>query len=314
MLKIDAGMGRSRWGAALLAVAIAGCGGKAGGNHPGTMDNAAPGGSGGTTATAGPTDSDDLAGSNATAGVGAAAGSIGVGGSSAEIGGSASGGSGGNLPNGLTECPMREPLATSVAVSDVSGRTEQGTNGKVRVTVTKLEEQAPSELGVPADLKARHYILRGPTQDWGLSATISGLTRELIKEGDVLDFQLETSIGYIPFSRAINQVFGLFTPEGELLLFGADTTGNAPVPDLSFLGLEVSDGGIACGSGDTCRYAAHAAHFSASGTELDLQPGEAGAIGNLWVRAHTFHTPLPLGNCDDSGHSIIVGVKGAVAR
>jgi hypothetical protein len=304
---MDACIGWGRWGAALLAVAVAGCSGKAGGNAPGAMDNAAPGGSGGTTATPGPTDSHDIAGSNATAGVGAAAGSIGVGGSSAETGGS-----GGGLAAGLTQCPARG-WSASVDVTDVSGRTDQGTNGKVRVTVTKVEEQAPSELGAPPELKVRHYVLRGPTKDWGLRATIPGLTSELFKEGDVLDFQLETSVGYIPFSRAINQVFGLFAPEGELLLFGADTTGIAPVPDLSFLGFDVSDAGAACKTGDPsiqpCRYAEHAAHFSAPTTELDLQPGESGTIGNLSVLVQTFHTVLPSGGCDDSGRSVFVGVR-----
>jgi hypothetical protein len=142
-----------------------------------------------------------------------------------------------------------------------------------------------------------------------VSAAPPGLTTELVKEGDVLDLQLETSFSYIPFSRAINQVFGLFTPEGELLLFGADITGDAPLPDLSFLGLEVSDGGMACGSGDTCRYAEHTAHFSASSTELDLQPGETGAIGDLSVSVATFQTVLPSGNCDASAHSVFVGVR-----
>lgn len=302
----------------MLAVALAGCGGKAGADKAGAMDNAAPGGAGGTTATPDANDSGDyVAGSSATAGVGAAAGSIGIGGSIAEIGGSGTGGSYSNLPEGLSQCSASEPQPASIDVTDVSGRAEQGTNGKVRVTVTKVEEHAPSELGAPADLKARRYVLRGPTQDWGLDATIPGLASELIKEGDVLDFQLETSVGYIPFTRATNQVVGLFTVEGELLLFGADTVGQEPVPDLSFLGLEVSDGGTVCGLGQSvCAYAVHSAHLRAPGMdlELDLQPGDSSAMGNLWVRVQTFHTVLPTSNCDDSGHSVIVGAKGTVTR
>jgi hypothetical protein len=309
MLRLDARVGRGRWGAALLAVTLAGCGGKAGGDRTAAMDSTAPGGAGGTTATP-----DDVAGSSEIAGVGAAAGSIGIGGSITEIGGSGTGGSNNGLPNGLTQCPVHDPQPASIDVTDASGRAEEGTNGKVRVTVTKLEEHDPSEVGVPAGLKARHYVLRGPTQDWGLSATIPGLTSELIKEGDVLDFQLETSDGYIPLSRVTNQVFGLFAPEGELLLFGADTTGD-PVPDLSFLGLDVSDGGTVCGlGGDICRYAVHSAHLSAPGMELDLQPGDSGAFGNLWVRVQTFQSVLRSGNCDGSGRSVIVGAKGTVTR
>jgi hypothetical protein len=314
MLTLDASPRWNRWGAALLAVAVAGCGGKAGGNHAEAQGNEA--GTAGTTI-GGTGGGDDVGGSSASSGVGAAAGSIGVGGSSAEVGGSATGGSGGGLAEGLTQCPARG-WSASVDVTDASGRTEQGTNGKVRVTVTKLEEQAPSELGAPPELKVRSYVLRGPTKDWGLRATIPGLTGDLIKEGDVLDFQLETSPGYIPFTRWTNQVFGLFAPEGELLLFGADTRGHDPVPDLSFLGLEVSDGGAACRTGadsvQACRYAAHTAHFSAPATELDLQPGESGTIGNLSVLVQTFSTILPSGGCDDSGRSIIVGAKAAAAQ
>ena len=305
MLTLDVSPRWSRWGAVLLAVVVAGCGGKAGRDHAESQGNEA--GKAGTMI-GGTGSGDDVGGSSASSGVVAAAGGNVIGGSSAATGGS---GSGGGLPEGLTECPARESLGIYVQVNDLHGRAEQGTNGKVRVEVTKVEELASSEMGAPEDLAARRYVLRGPTQDWELVAAIPGLTSELISEGSVLDFQLETSPGYIPLGHTTNQVFGLFTVQGgDLLVFGADITNKDPLPDLSFLGLDVKSGGSACGYGGShCRYAVHTAHFSASGAKLDLQPGKVGKLGDFLVSVETFQSLLPLNNCDASGRSVIVGAE-----
>jgi len=258
--------------------------------------------------TPGGTSIDDVPTSNTTGGVAPSYGG-GIGGI---------GGIGGGLPGGLTECPAGG-LFASAEVSDLAGSAKEGTNGKVRVTVTKLDEERPYELQAPADLQTRHIVLHGAAQEWRLDATIPGLTSELIKVGDVLDFQMEISAGYIPLNKVLNQVFGLFTPERELLLFGAHTVGYTPTPDLSFLGLDVSDGGVACGRGSYggfgCQYAVHNAHFSAPGMELDLRPGHAGQLGNLLVGVEAYQAVLSnSGTCDDSGRSLIVGVKTAATN
>jgi hypothetical protein len=204
---------------------------------------------------------------------------------------------------------------------DLNGRATVGTNGKVRVTVTKITEVAPDEPQAPADLKTRDYVLRGATQDWKVGVSIPGLTSELIKVGDALDFQLEASPGFVPLVSITNQAFGLFAPEGELLVFGAATFGFTPMPNLTFLGLNVSDGGTVCGTGGGagygCSYAAMSTHFSAPGGELDLQPGQSGQIQGLLIGVQEFHHVVApvvanAGGCEDTGRSLIVGVKTAV--
>jgi hypothetical protein len=231
-------------------------------------------------------------------------------GGTTNVGGS-NGGVGGGLPDGLTACPADKSFAfASAQVSDASGISEEATQGKVRVTVTKLELLRPAETEAPAELTARHLVLHGAAQDWTLEATIPGLSSELIKEGDELDFQLETSLGYIPLSRAINQAFGLFSPDGELLMFAAQTVGRAPTPDLSFVGLDVSDAGVWCGLGFGCEYEAHTARFSAAGVELDVRPGHTGPLGDLLIGVQDYQTVISnSGNCDDSGRSFMFGVR-----
>lgn len=277
----------------LVAAALAGCGGQsAAGNHD-AGDSVA--GSGSST----PADPGGTGGSGGTAANGE----------------SNTGAVGGRDPNALVECAAAN-LFASADVSDDLGVTEQGTNGKVRVTVTKLEEGRPSALEAPANLSARHYVLKGDSKEWQLDVTIPSLESELIQVGDELDFQLETSLGFIPFTHAVNQVFGLFAPDGGLLVFGAKMTGFAPLPELSFLGLEVSDGGVACGrtpnAGVGCHYQVHSAHFISPQAQLDLAPGETGQLGQLVIGVQDYaaiRSGSNSGACEDTGRSLMVGAK-----
>ena len=286
----------------VTALALVGCGGRAnageGAGMAGEHSLANQGGLGGspTRSTPGGSATADVPASNPTGGT-------------TNLGGS-NGGVGGGLPNGLMACPADNSFAfASAQVSDASGISEEATQGKVRVTVTTVDVLRPAETEAPAELTALHLVLHGAALDWTLEATIPGLTSELIKEGDELDFQLETSLGYIPLSRAINQAFGLFSPGGELLMFAAHTVGYTPTPDLSFLGLEVSDGGKWCGLGFGCQYEAHTARFSAAGVELDVRPGHTGQLENLLIGVQDYQTVISnSGNCDDSGRSFMFGV------
>lgn len=279
-----------------VAFALAGCGGQA---NEGSGDA-------------------DSTGSTAITDQGGSAGSATPGGTSnANVPATTIGGSGG-FPGGLAACEQTEALSASAKISDADGPAKAGTDGKQRVTVAKLEE-APLYENAPAARTTLHYTLHGATQDWSLDATVPGLTSQLIKVGDVLDFQLETSPGYIPLTQAYNQVLGLFSTDGELLLFGADMIGYTLSPDLSFLDLEVSDSGEACGSGSTdgggCQYKVSTAHFSGAGTGLDLQPGQTGQLGNLLIGLQTYRAVVGSGGaCDDSGRSTMAGVRNVLTN
>jgi len=227
------------------------------------------------------------------------------------------GGGGSGSVEGLPACKQPELLSASASISDADGAAKAGTGGKLRVTVTKVEQE-PASNDAQAAPTTLHYTLQGAAQSWRLDATLPGLASDLIKEGDVLDFQLETSPGYIPLTQIYNQGFGLFTTDGELLLFGSHMFGHDVLPDLAFLGLEVSDSGQACGSGSVegggCQYRVSTAHFSSAGHVLDLQPGHAGQLGNLFVEVEAYQVVVGSGGaCDDSGRSTMVGVKMAAA-
>lgn len=342
MMTHAAGNRRGQWGLSLLAVlGLAGCGGEAGrhdaaGNSAETSQGKPSGAATGSGPSTQPgvtqgSDTPTVGGSTATS-VGDSGGSAGpgvtyLGGSGGEYVGGASGGyigggSGGGYVGGgsggvgsATSGPACSDakLFASAEVTDVAGEAREGTNGKVRVTVTKVEEAAAYPTAAPADLKTRNYVLRGPVQDWGVSATIPGLTSELIKLGDELDFQLQTSPGFVPLVGATNQAFALFTPAGDLLLFAAATYGYTPVPDLAFLGMQATDAGINCREGSYgfgCLYEVHDLHLSASGTELDLQRGHSGQLGKLLVGLQEYlNVTSNAGGCDGSGQSLIVGVK-----
>jgi hypothetical protein len=224
------------------------------------------------------------------------------------------GGLGAELPGALRPCDPGQRVEARGRVYDPIELATHATNGRVRVTVTSAGTQHSVTAETRASPLWRTYELRGLTQAWMLDVMIPGLTDDLIETGDELDFELHPSTGYVPLTQSYDQLFGLFTLEGKLLLFGAHQAGQVPVPDLSFVGLAVSDTGASCASGQGpsgCNFDVHRARFTASGAELELEPGTMGQLGNLLISLAGFQAlnAGPSVACDASGRSDMFGVK-----
>lgn len=301
----------TRWGQGWLGfvalLGVAGCGGQASGNgatdEDKTTNHGAPSGAANlgdetTTTTGGTTSSDG--------GVDDGPPPSGTGGSHAIGGSYAIGGA----PSGPV-CPADQLFAGLGLDSKLAD-----TKGKIRVTVAGIDEYDPG-YEAPPELRARLYLLRDSSREWRVNVVIPGLPSDLIKVGDELDFQLRVTEGerLAPVSTVANPAFGIFKPEGDLLLFGANTHGTTPIPDLAFLGLQMTNRGTSCVNPSEyaggCTYAAHGAHLSAMGAELDLEPGHSGKLGELLVGLQDFRTVLSGEACDDTGHSLVVGFKAA---
>ncbi|HXK19517.1 MAG TPA: hypothetical protein VNG33_17025 [Polyangiaceae bacterium] len=182
--------------------------------------------------------------------------------------------------------------------------------------VTVMSVQQTHLYGYGADLVPgllnRQYLLQADSQQWNLSVTSPNLTDDLIRQGDVLDFELTISVGSVPLAPPLkDQTFAL-SANGKPLLFAANLKGYAPpIPAFPIPGLSVSDMGASCSTppSGSCGLSGHLALLTLGNASATVETGQVAQLGDFSVAVPVFGTATSNGFCDDSGATTIIGVN-----
>jgi hypothetical protein len=166
------------------------------------------------------------------------------------------------------------------------------------VTVTSVSDTA-SNACAPSK-PARAFALDGAD---GVARTLylppTVLPADLIQVGDVFDLQAQLSNNLFIIDR---QLF--LRRNGATLLFDHDHQAiqSFPLPDLSGIGLSVTDDGATCRNSSTttngCGIEGHRAKITAGADSVALMTGETGTVGGFSITIGSLYKGISGASCD----------------
>lgn len=166
------------------------------------------------------------------------------------------------------------------------------------VTVTSVSEVASGACSFSKP--ARAYALDGAD---GVPRTLylppTALPADLIQVGDAFDLEAKIATNLFSSDRSL-----FLRRNGATLLFDLDHQEIQffPLPDLSSLGLSVTDDGVSCRNNATtssgCGIEGHRARITAGADSVALMTGETGTVGGLSITVDSLYKGISGASCD----------------